>query len=71
MVEMEEEESATTSNSIKRGKTDSKKRKMDENVSVSSSKQESVSPVKKAKHDESKDMALCRYSPAEFTHFEF
>ncbi|XP_015267019.1 PREDICTED: bromodomain adjacent to zinc finger domain protein 2B [Gekko japonicus] len=59
MVEMEEEDSATTSNSIKKAKTDSKKRKIDENVSVSSSKQESVSPVKKAKHDESKDMALC------------
>ncbi|XP_060113155.1 bromodomain adjacent to zinc finger domain protein 2B isoform X12 [Heteronotia binoei] len=59
VVEMEEEDSATTSNSIKKGKTDSKKRKMDENVSVSSSKQESVSPVKKAKHDEPKDMALC------------
>lgn len=70
MVEMEEEDSATTSNSIKKGKTDSKKRKMDENVSVSSSKQESVSPVKKAKHDESKDVTLCRYSPAEFTYSE-
>nr|XP_056717574.1 bromodomain adjacent to zinc finger domain protein 2B isoform X8 [Euleptes europaea] len=59
MVEMEEENCATTSNSIKRGKTDPKKRKIDETVSVSPSKQDSVSPVKKAKRDESKDMALC------------
>ncbi|XP_077176058.1 bromodomain adjacent to zinc finger domain protein 2B isoform X9 [Paroedura picta] len=58
-VEMEDEDSATTSNSIKKGKTDPKKRKADENVSVSSSKQESVSPVKKVKQDESKDLALC------------
>ncbi|XP_061464684.1 bromodomain adjacent to zinc finger domain protein 2B isoform X10 [Rhineura floridana] len=58
-VEMEEDDSASTSSSIKRGKMDSKKRKMDENISVSPSKQESVSPVKKAKRDESKDMALC------------
>ncbi|XP_066468152.1 bromodomain adjacent to zinc finger domain protein 2B isoform X7 [Tiliqua scincoides] len=58
-AEMEEEDSATTSSSIKRGKVDSKKRKTDENISVSPSKQESVSPVKKAKRDESKDMAVC------------
>ncbi|XP_062972586.1 bromodomain adjacent to zinc finger domain protein 2B isoform X9 [Elgaria multicarinata webbii] len=59
MVEMEEDDSASTSSSVKRGKMDSKKRKMDENISVSPSKQESVSPVKKAKRDESKDMAIC------------
>ncbi|XP_053116485.1 bromodomain adjacent to zinc finger domain protein 2B isoform X15 [Hemicordylus capensis] len=58
-IEMEEEDSATTSSSIKRVKTDSKKRKLDENISLSPSKQESVSPVKKAKRDESKDMAIC------------
>uniref|UniRef100_A0A8D2LPP7 Bromodomain adjacent to zinc finger domain protein 2B n=1 Tax=Varanus komodoensis TaxID=61221 RepID=A0A8D2LPP7_VARKO len=58
-VEMEEDDSASTSSSVKRGKMDSKKRKIDENISVSPSKQESVSPVKKAKRDESKDMALC------------
>uniref|UniRef100_A0ABM5EZU6 Bromodomain adjacent to zinc finger domain protein 2B isoform X9 n=1 Tax=Pogona vitticeps TaxID=103695 RepID=A0ABM5EZU6_9SAUR len=55
----EEEDSASTSSSVKRGKVDSKKRKIDENISVSPSKQESVSPVKKVKRDESKDMALC------------
>lgn len=60
-AEMEEEDSATTSSSVKKGKADSKKRKNDENISVSPSKQESVSPVKKAKRDESKDMAICRY----------
>lgn len=59
--DLEEEDSASTSSSVKRGKVDSKKRKMDENISVSPTKQESVSPVKKAKRDESKDMAICRY----------
>ncbi|XP_042303068.1 bromodomain adjacent to zinc finger domain protein 2B isoform X7 [Sceloporus undulatus] len=58
-VQMDEEDSASTSSSVKRGKTESKKRKIDENTSASPSKQESVSPVKKATRDESKDMAIC------------
>nr|XP_060633607.1 bromodomain adjacent to zinc finger domain protein 2B isoform X13 [Anolis sagrei ordinatus] len=58
-VEVDEEDSASTSSSVKRGKVDSKKRKTDENLSTSPSKQETVSPVKKAKRDESKDAAMC------------
>nr|XP_016852353.1 PREDICTED: bromodomain adjacent to zinc finger domain protein 2B isoform X6 [Anolis carolinensis] len=57
-VEVDEEDSASTSSSVKRGKVDSKKRKTDENISASPLKQESVSPVKKAKRDESKDAAI-------------
>ncbi|XP_019377874.1 PREDICTED: bromodomain adjacent to zinc finger domain protein 2B isoform X2 [Gavialis gangeticus] len=55
----EDEDSATTSSSLKRGKTDPKKRKMDENISVNQLKQESFTPIKKPKRDESKDLALC------------
>uniref|UniRef100_A0A8D0LBR1 Bromodomain adjacent to zinc finger domain 2B n=1 Tax=Sphenodon punctatus TaxID=8508 RepID=A0A8D0LBR1_SPHPU len=55
----EDEDSATTSSSLKKGKTDPKKRKMDENLSVNQSKQENLTPIKKPKRDESKDMALC------------
>ncbi|KAK9410656.1 bromodomain adjacent to zinc finger domain protein 2B-like [Crotalus adamanteus] len=58
-VEMEDEDSASVSSSVKRGKTEAKKRKIEDGISVSPSKQESVSPVKKMKRDESKDMALC------------
>ncbi|XP_065269220.1 bromodomain adjacent to zinc finger domain protein 2B [Emys orbicularis] len=54
----EDEDSATTSNSLKRGKTDSKKRKIDENIS-NQLKQESFTPTKKPKRDESKDLAIC------------
>lgn len=60
-VEMEDEDSASVSSSVKRGKTESKKRKIEDSISVSPSKQETVSPVKKMKRDESKDLALCRY----------
>ncbi|KFV18136.1 Bromodomain adjacent to zinc finger domain protein 2B, partial [Tauraco erythrolophus] len=55
----EEEDSATTSTSVKRGKTDPKKRKMDENVSVSQLKQENFTAIKKPKRDDSKDLAIC------------
>ncbi|KFQ33982.1 Bromodomain adjacent to zinc finger domain protein 2B, partial [Merops nubicus] len=55
----EDEDSATTSASLKRGKTDPKKRKMDENVSVSQLKQDNFTAVKKPKRDDSKDLALC------------
>ncbi|NWU65902.1 BAZ2B protein, partial [Pterocles burchelli] len=55
----EDEDSATTSASLKRGKTDSKKRKLDENVSVNQLKQENFTAVKKAKRDDSKDLAIC------------
>uniref|UniRef100_A0A8C5SJ08 Bromodomain adjacent to zinc finger domain protein 2B n=1 Tax=Laticauda laticaudata TaxID=8630 RepID=A0A8C5SJ08_LATLA len=58
-VEMEDEDSASVSNSVKRGKTESKKRKIEDSISVSPSKQENISPVKKMKRDESKDLALC------------
>ncbi|NXX11742.1 BAZ2B protein, partial [Podargus strigoides] len=55
----EDEDSATTSASLKRGKTDPKKRKMDENVSVSQLKQENFTAPKKPKRDDSKDLAIC------------
>ncbi|NXL32377.1 BAZ2B protein, partial [Glaucidium brasilianum] len=55
----EDEDSATTSASLKRGKTDPKKRKMDENVSVSQLKQENFPATKKPKRDDSKDLAIC------------
>ncbi|XP_069636663.1 bromodomain adjacent to zinc finger domain protein 2B isoform X16 [Haliaeetus albicilla] len=55
----EDEDSATTSASLKRGKTDPKKRKMDENVSVSQLKQENFTAIKKPKRDDSKDLAIC------------
>ncbi|XP_053899372.1 bromodomain adjacent to zinc finger domain protein 2B isoform X12 [Malaclemys terrapin pileata] len=54
----EDEDSATTSSSLKRGKTDPKKRKIDENIS-NQLKQESFTPAKKLKRDESKDLAIC------------
>ncbi|XP_068805608.1 bromodomain adjacent to zinc finger domain protein 2B isoform X5 [Struthio camelus] len=55
----EDEDSATTSGFLKRGKMDPKKRKMDENVSVSQLKQENVTPIKKPKRDDSKDLTIC------------
>ncbi|XP_054685070.1 bromodomain adjacent to zinc finger domain protein 2B isoform X16 [Grus americana] len=55
----EDEDSATASTSLKRGKIDPKKRKMDENVSVSQLKQENFTAIKKPKRDDSKDLALC------------
>uniref|UniRef100_A0A8B9IZ28 Bromodomain adjacent to zinc finger domain protein 2B n=1 Tax=Amazona collaria TaxID=241587 RepID=A0A8B9IZ28_9PSIT len=55
----EDEDTATTSTSLKRGKTDPKKRKMDENVSVSQLKQENFTAIKKPKRDDSKDLAVC------------
>ncbi|XP_061860475.1 bromodomain adjacent to zinc finger domain protein 2B isoform X13 [Colius striatus] len=55
----DEDSAATTSASLKRGKTDPKKRKMDENVSVSQLKQENVPAIKKPKRDDSKDLAIC------------
>ncbi|XP_066046630.1 bromodomain adjacent to zinc finger domain protein 2B isoform X13 [Chamaea fasciata] len=60
--ETEDEDSATTSVALKRGKTDTKKRKMDENVCVSQLKQENCTAVKKPKRDgdsNSKDLAVC------------
>ncbi|XP_014822027.1 PREDICTED: bromodomain adjacent to zinc finger domain protein 2B isoform X12 [Calidris pugnax] len=55
----EDEDSATTSASLKRGKTDPKKRKMDENVAVSQLKPENFTAIKKPKRDDSKDLAIC------------
>ncbi|XP_068263627.1 bromodomain adjacent to zinc finger domain protein 2B isoform X4 [Nyctibius grandis] len=55
----EDEDSATTSVPLKRAKIDSKKRKMDENVSVGQLKQENVTAIKKPRRDESKDLAIC------------
>ncbi|XP_006872091.1 PREDICTED: bromodomain adjacent to zinc finger domain protein 2B [Chrysochloris asiatica] len=55
----EDEDSASTSSSLKRGNKDLKKRKMEENTSVNLSKQESFTSVKKPKRDDSKDLALC------------
>ncbi|NXJ77998.1 BAZ2B protein, partial [Trogon melanurus] len=55
----EDEDSAAASTSLKRGKSDPKKRKMDENVSVSQLKQENFTAVKKPKRDDSKDLAIC------------
>ncbi|XP_043344239.1 bromodomain adjacent to zinc finger domain protein 2B isoform X14 [Cervus canadensis] len=56
----EDEDSASTSSSLKRGVKDLKKRKMEESNSIiNSSKQESFTSVKKPKRDDSKDLALC------------
>ncbi|KAM5155339.1 bromodomain adjacent to zinc finger domain protein 2B isoform 5-T7 [Callospermophilus lateralis] len=55
----EDEDSASTSSSLKRGNKDLKKRKMEENTSINLLKQESFSSVKKPKRDDSKDLALC------------
>ncbi|XP_035879305.1 bromodomain adjacent to zinc finger domain protein 2B isoform X9 [Phyllostomus discolor] len=55
----EDEDSASTSSSLKRGSKDVKKRKMEENTSINLSKQESFASVKKPKRDDSKDSALC------------
>ncbi|XP_036900529.1 bromodomain adjacent to zinc finger domain protein 2B isoform X15 [Sturnira hondurensis] len=55
----EDEDSASTSSSLKRGSKDMKKRKMEENPSINLSKQESFASVKKPKRDDSKDLALC------------
>ncbi|XP_021572001.1 bromodomain adjacent to zinc finger domain protein 2B isoform X2 [Carlito syrichta] len=55
----EDEDSASTSSSLKRGNKDLKKRKMEENTSINLSKQESCTSVKKPKKDDSKDLALC------------
>ncbi|XP_069717836.1 bromodomain adjacent to zinc finger domain protein 2B isoform X9 [Phaenicophaeus curvirostris] len=55
----EDEDSATTSASLKRGKTDPKKRKMDESVSASQLKPENVTAIKKPKRDDAKDLAMC------------
>uniref|UniRef100_A0A0P6K2T3 Bromodomain adjacent to zinc finger domain protein 2B n=1 Tax=Heterocephalus glaber TaxID=10181 RepID=A0A0P6K2T3_HETGA len=55
----EDEDSASTSSSLKRGNKDLKKRKMEENTSINVSKQESFTSVKKPKRDDSKDLTLC------------
>ncbi|XP_062043166.1 bromodomain adjacent to zinc finger domain protein 2B isoform X10 [Lepus europaeus] len=55
----EDEDSASTSSSLKRGSKDLKKRKIEENTSVSLSKQDSFTSVKKPKRDDSKDLAIC------------
>ncbi|XP_045415208.1 bromodomain adjacent to zinc finger domain protein 2B isoform X12 [Lemur catta] len=57
--ETEDEDSASTSSSLKRGNKDLKKRKMEENTSINLSKQESFTSVKKPKRDDSKDLTLC------------
>ncbi|XP_070097216.1 bromodomain adjacent to zinc finger domain protein 2B isoform X20 [Equus przewalskii] len=55
----EDEDSASTSSSLKRGNKDLKKRKMEENTSINLSKQESFTSIKKPKRDDAKDLALC------------
>ncbi|XP_051479862.1 bromodomain adjacent to zinc finger domain protein 2B isoform X4 [Apus apus] len=55
----EDEDTATTSASLKRGKTDPKKRKIDENISISQLKQDNFTAFKKPKRDDSKDLAIC------------
>ncbi|XP_068935851.1 bromodomain adjacent to zinc finger domain protein 2B isoform X20 [Petaurus breviceps papuanus] len=55
----EDEDSAATSSSQKKGNKDPKKRKMEENISVNVLKQESFTSIKKPKRDDSKDLALC------------
>ncbi|XP_038192296.1 bromodomain adjacent to zinc finger domain protein 2B isoform X3 [Arvicola amphibius] len=55
----EDEDSASTSSSLRRGSKDLKKRKMEENPSISLSKVESATSVKKPKRDDAKDLALC------------
>ncbi|XP_058520513.1 bromodomain adjacent to zinc finger domain protein 2B isoform X4 [Ochotona princeps] len=55
----EDEDSASTSSSLKRGNKDLKKRKIEENTSVNLSKQDSFTSVKKPKRDDSKDLAIC------------
>uniref|UniRef100_A0A8C2YM65 Bromodomain adjacent to zinc finger domain protein 2B n=1 Tax=Chinchilla lanigera TaxID=34839 RepID=A0A8C2YM65_CHILA len=55
----EDEDSASTSSSLKRGNKDLKKRKMEENTSINVSKQESFTSVKKSKRDDTKDLTLC------------
>ncbi|XP_078307363.1 bromodomain adjacent to zinc finger domain protein 2B isoform X18 [Panthera onca] len=55
----EDEDSASTNSSLKRGNKDLKKRKIEENTSINLSKQESSTSVKKPKRDDSKDLALC------------
>ncbi|KAL2774571.1 bromodomain adjacent to zinc finger domain protein 2B isoform c [Daubentonia madagascariensis] len=55
----EDEDSASTSSSLKRGNKDLKKRKMEESTSINLSKQESFTSVKKPKRDDSKDLTLC------------
>lgn len=57
----EDEDSASTSSSLKRGVKDLKKRKMEENSSINVPQQESFTSVKKPKREDSKDLALCRY----------
>ncbi|XP_008824901.1 bromodomain adjacent to zinc finger domain protein 2B isoform X1 [Nannospalax galili] len=55
----EDEDSASTSSSLKRGNKDPKKRKMEENSSMNVSKLESATTLKKPKRDDPKDLALC------------
>ncbi|XP_069878604.1 bromodomain adjacent to zinc finger domain protein 2B isoform X11 [Dipodomys merriami] len=55
----EDEDSASTSSSLKRGNKDLKKRKIEENTSANSAKQENFTSVKKPKRDDSKDLGLC------------
>uniref|UniRef100_A0A5F5Q1J5 Bromodomain adjacent to zinc finger domain protein 2B n=1 Tax=Equus caballus TaxID=9796 RepID=A0A5F5Q1J5_HORSE len=55
----EDEDSASTSSSLKRGNKDLKKRKMEESTSINLSKQESFTSIKKPKRDDAKDLALC------------
>ncbi|XP_055253422.1 bromodomain adjacent to zinc finger domain protein 2B isoform X13 [Moschus berezovskii] len=59
IADTEDEDSASTSSSLKRGVKDLKKRKMEENNSINIAKQESFTSVKKPKRDDSKDLALC------------
>ncbi|XP_051022044.1 bromodomain adjacent to zinc finger domain protein 2B [Acomys russatus] len=61
----EDEDSASTSSSLKRGSKDLKKRKMEENTSINLLKVESATSVKKPKRDDSKDLSLCSMILAE------
>ncbi|XP_060033834.1 bromodomain adjacent to zinc finger domain protein 2B isoform X16 [Erinaceus europaeus] len=55
----EDEDSASTSSSLKRGNKDLKKRKIEEKISINLSKQECFTSVKKPKRDDAKDLTLC------------
>ncbi|KAM5280261.1 bromodomain adjacent to zinc finger domain protein 2B isoform 2-T2 [Ctenodactylus gundi] len=59
MGDTEDEDSASTSSSQKRGSKDLKKRKIEETTSMNVSKQEGFASVKKPKRDDCKDLSLC------------
>ncbi|XP_036042295.1 bromodomain adjacent to zinc finger domain protein 2B isoform X7 [Onychomys torridus] len=55
----EDEDSTSTSSSLRRGSKEFKKRKLEENPAGTFSKGESAASVKKPKRDDAKDLTLC------------